>query len=169
MNSYTKDVARLLEQHKNEIHRQLAEGQSLNKVKAYTIEHILPIPTTEIKESYLLRLYQEDMPLIRMHVEKMLTITFLRQRFTLFDQVAEAVQNSHCADPRDMANTLIREQAEDMGIDFFDMISIYDYDTYDNFDNLHKWACEAVFESAWETVFGTLESERYQNGMKDND
>lgn len=169
MNSYTKDVARLLEQHKNEIHRQLAEGQSLDKVKAYTMEYILPIPTTKTKESYLLRLHQEDMPLIRMHVEKMLTITFLQQRAALFDQVAEKIENINCASPRDAATMLVRELSEEMEIDFFDTLSIYDYDTYDNFDNLHKWACEAVFESAWETVFGTLESERYQNGVKDND
>lgn len=167
MNTYTHDVTRLLEQHKNEIHEQLASGMTLDKVKAYAMENILPLPTDETKKNYLMRLHQEDMPLIRMHVEKMLTIEFLEQRAALFDRVAERIQTSYHPSPRDMATTLIREQAED--IDFFDTLSVYDYDTYDNWDNLHKWACEAVFESAWETVFGQLETERHMNGVADNE
>lgn len=172
MGSYTKEITTLLEQHKTEILERLAAGEKTRDVKTYAREHILPLPLPSSRgvtaeETYLMHTRKEDATLIKEYVEKMLTITFLEQRAKLFDKVAEEIRNCSYVSPRDAATMLIRNAAEDMDIDFFDTLSVYDYDTYDDYDNLDKWAREAVFESAWENVFGLLESERYENGVKE--
>lgn len=168
MNSYTEEITTLLEQHKPTIHERLAEGQTLEDVKEYAKKHILPLPLpdeTSTEETYLMRQRKEDAAIIHLHEEKMLTIELLHQRAQLFIRAAEAIRKASPSAARLMATELVRNAAEDMGIDFFDTLSVYDYETYCNYDNLDKWAREAVFESAWENVFGTLESARVENGM----
>lgn len=169
MNSYTNEVAHLLDINSKEITERLAEGMSLNKVKEFTKTNILPLsfPTDEgrtVKETYLLRTREEDASIIRAYVEKQLTILFLQRRAKLFDAVAEEIRDNNHPAPRSAATMLIRTISDEMNIEFFDTLSIYDYDTYNNYDNLDKWAREAVFESAWEQEFGQLESVRYENG-----
>ena len=172
MESYTKEITTLLEQHKTEILERLATGRTLKDVKAYA-EHAIstsPLPSTPgmtREENYLMRTRKEDASLIRAHVEKMLTVTLLERRAKLFADAADEIRYGNYATPRDAATSLIRNAAEDMDIDFFDTLSVYDYDTYDNYSKLDEWARGAVFETAWENVFGLLESERYENGVKE--
>lgn len=168
MNSYTKEITTLLERYKPTILERLAYGQTLEDVKKYAKNHIITLPLpdeTSAEEAYLMRQRKEDAAIIHLHEEKMLTVEFLHQRAQLFDRVAEAIQKAPSPIVRPLATELVRNAAEDMGIDFFDTFSVYDYETYDNYGNLDKWAREAVFESAWENVFGPLESARVENGM----
>ena len=167
MNSYTQEVTRLLDTHKNVINAKFAEAIPVEDIKRYAKNHIINLPFDDektVEETYLMRTHMSDAIIIQDYVEKMITVTQHMERGNLFYRTAVEIQQTVSHDARNEATARIRSLAEEMSIDFFDTLSLYDYATYDNYENLDMWAREAVFESSWENVFGELESIRYMNG-----
>ncbi len=165
-NTYTGYVVGKIDERKNEILKYMAINpqQTIIDVEEYWRTRIC-VPYADMntnKQFYLMHAFgEEDSPKIARHVRHKTVARLLDNRAAILTDTAHKVDIG-VVGPYEV-NEYVAMQKTKNGIGELEDITQADMSKFDEWDELHRWAMEAVYYDAWHEVFGPIVKERIGN------